>query len=137
MLIRQIDYLTKTLSYTVLLATTKKIDMENLTFEKLPQAVSELHEKINRIERLLLERQEPAKEEEILTVAQAAAFLKLSVGTVYLKVSTSEIPVNKRGNRLYFYKSELEEWIKGGRQKTVSELQLEAQKRTRSIIGNR
>ncbi|PVY40850.1 helix-turn-helix domain-containing protein [Pontibacter virosus] len=101
--------------------------MENLTFEKLPQAVSELHNKLSRIEQLLLERQGPEKEEEMFTVAQAAAFLKISVGTVYLKVSSREIPVNKRGKRLYFYKSELEEWVKGGRKKTVSELQQEAQ----------
>ena len=94
--------------------------------------MSELHEKINRIEQLLLERQSPAKEEEMFTVAQAAAFLNLSVGTVYLKVSSYEIPVNKRGNRLYFYKSELEEWVKGGRKRTVSELQREAQER----LGN-
>ncbi|TPE42490.1 helix-turn-helix domain-containing protein [Pontibacter mangrovi] len=101
--------------------------MENLTFEKLPQAVSELHDKVSRIEQLLLERQVAEKEEEMFTVAQAAAFLKLSVGTVYLKVSNREIPVNKKGNRLYFYKSELEKWIKGGRKKTVSEIQQETQ----------
>ncbi|OKL39524.1 helix-turn-helix domain-containing protein [Pontibacter flavimaris] len=49
----------------------------------------------------------------MLTVAQAAAFLKLSVGTVYLKVSNKEIPVNKRGIRLYFYESEQAQAVKG------------------------
>lgn len=111
--------------------------MENLTFEKLPQAVSELHDKLSRIEQLLLERQAPENEEEMFTVAQAAAFLNLSVGTVYLKVSSREIPVNKRGNRLYFYKSELEEWVKGGRQKTVSELHREAQQYTGKSMRHR
>jgi excisionase family DNA binding protein len=105
--------------------------MENLTFEKLPQAVSALHEKVSRIEQLLLDRHAPQQEEEMFTVAQAAAFLNLSVGTVYLKVSNREIPVNKKGNRLYFYKSELEDWVKGGRKKTLAELHQEAQEYTR------
>jgi excisionase family DNA binding protein len=101
--------------------------METFTFEQLPQAVSLLHEKINRIEQLLLEKQNPQNADEMLDISQAAAFLNLTVSTVYCKVSSREIPVNKRGRRLYFYKSELEAWVKGGRKKTVAEIQQEAQ----------
>ncbi|MFD2999296.1 helix-turn-helix domain-containing protein [Pontibacter toksunensis] len=101
--------------------------METYTFEQLPQAVSLLHEKLNQIERLLLERQEQQKTDEIFDTAQAAAFLNVSVATMYTKVCNQELPVNKRGKRLYFYKSELEEWIKGGRKRTSDELRLEAQ----------
>jgi hypothetical protein len=34
--------------------------------------------------------------------------------------------VNKRGKRLYFYRSELTEWIKSGRKKTAEEIREEA-----------
>ena len=101
--------------------------METFTFEQLPQAISQLHEKINKIELLLLEGSGQQRDnEEMFTVSQAAAFLNLSVATLYSKVCRKEIPVNKQGKRLYFYKSELSEWIKSGRRKTAEELQKEA-----------
>jgi excisionase family DNA binding protein len=105
--------------------------METLTFEQLPQAIGQLHEKITRIEQLLQERQDPHNVEEMFTVEQAAAFLNLTVSTLYRKVSSRQIPSNKRGNRLYSYKSELEAWIKAGRKKTLAELQQEAQEYAR------
>lgn len=101
--------------------------METLTFEQLPQAICQLHKKISRIEQLLQERHDLQNAEEMFTIEQAAAFLNLTVATLYRKVSSREVPANKRGNRLYFYKSELEAWIKGGRKKTLAELQWEAQ----------
>ncbi len=101
--------------------------METLTFEKLPEAVSKLQEKLNNIEQLLLEASNyPAETDELLTISQAAKFLNLSTPTIYGKVSRKEIPVNKQGKRLYFYKSELAEWIKAGRKKTLSEINQEA-----------
>ncbi|AKD04359.1 helix-turn-helix domain-containing protein [Pontibacter korlensis] len=105
--------------------------METLTFEQLPQAICQLHEKISKLEQLLQERQNPQHVEEMFTVEQAAAFLNLTITTLHRKVSSRQIPSNKSGNRLYFYKSELEAWIKGGRKKTLAELQLEAQEYTR------
>lgn len=101
--------------------------METLTFEKLPEAVSKLHEKLNNIEQLLLAaNNHPAETDELLTISQAAKFLNLSTPTIYSKVSRKEIPVNKQGKRLYFYKSELAEWIKAGRKKTLLEIKQEA-----------
>ncbi|TXK29852.1 helix-turn-helix domain-containing protein [Pontibacter qinzhouensis] len=100
--------------------------MEHFTFEQLPQALRLLHEKMNRIERLLVEQQPPQERELLLNVSQAAAFLHLSVATLYTKVSGREVPFSKRGKRLYFRKSELEEWVREGRRKTVSEIRQEA-----------
>ena len=101
--------------------------METLTFDQLPQAVSLLHEKISKIEQLLMEGLGSSDNEELFTVIKAAEFLNLSVATLYGKVCRKEIPVNKRGKRLYFYKAELADWIKSGRKKTIDELQEEAQ----------
>ncbi|MGY4539895.1 excisionase family DNA binding protein [Mucilaginibacter sp. UYNi724] len=101
--------------------------METLTFDQLPQAVSKLQDKLESIEQLLLHQHEqPPGQEELLTISSAAKFLNLSVPTIYSKVCRKEIPVNKRGKRLYFYRSELTEWIKSGRKKTTDEIREEA-----------
>ncbi|WP_432329343.1 helix-turn-helix domain-containing protein [Mucilaginibacter sp. P25] len=100
---------------------------DTLTFDQLPKAVTQIQEKLDNIEQLLLQRQEQSPEqEELMPITQAAAFLDLAVPTVYSKVCRKEIPVNKRGKRLYFYRSELTEWIKSGRKKTAEEIREEA-----------
>jgi len=65
--------------------------------------------------------------EKLLTIKEAADFLKLSVPTMYSKVSRGELPVMKRGKRLYFSEKELLEYLKAGRRKTNDELEREAE----------
>jgi len=65
-------------------------------------------------------------EEDILSIQQAADFLKLTVPTLYTLNSKGEIPSCKRGKRLYFSKADLVNWVKVGRRKTVSEIDAEA-----------
>ena len=102
--------------------------MDTITFDQLPQAVTRLHEKLDHIEELLREVNSHSPEhDELLTIAQAAKFLNLSTPTIYGKVSRNEIPVNKQGKRLYFYKSELADWIRTGRKKTIAEINLAAE----------
>ena len=99
-----------------------------LTFNELPQAVTDLQKTVNNIERLLLEKgNEPQNQpEQLLSIKEAAKFLNLSVHTLYGYVHRAEIPVCKRAGRLYFYKHELTDWLKAGRKKTVTELASEA-----------
>ena len=102
--------------------------MEPITFDQLPQAVSKLQEQLNNIEQLLLQgNNQPPETDDLLTISEAARFLNLSIPTIYGKVSRRVIPVNKQGKRLYFYKSELADWIKAGRKKTLAEITLEAE----------
>lgn len=67
-------------------------------------------------------------QEQLLTIQEAAYLLHLSVPTVYGLVHRKEVPVCKKGKRLYFPKQELIEWIKTGRKKTASELSEESLK---------
>jgi excisionase family DNA binding protein len=99
--------------------------MDHITFEQLPTAVSGLFAKLESIEKLLLNQQTVAPD-ELLTVEQAAEFLKLSVPTIYSKVQYKQVPVNKQAGRLYFSKAELIEYVKAGRKKTQAELKVEA-----------
>ena len=103
--------------------------MENLTYNDLPEAVSQLYNKLANIERLLKTQSisSPPEEDRLLTVKEAASFLNLSVPTVYGYVQRQEVPVCKRSKRLYFSKQQLTEWIKGGRKKTISEIAEEAE----------
>ncbi len=98
-----------------------------ITFEKLPQAVTQLLDKLENIERLLLIKSNtPQPESDILlTIKQAAEILHLSVPTIYGLVQRAEVPVCKRGKRLYFSKQELTTWIMAGRKKTISEIEAE------------
>lgn len=68
--------------------------------------------------------QEPEPEPDIyLPIEDAATLLRLTVPTIYRKTSRREIPgVCKRGNRLFFSKKALLEYIKQGMRKTHVEL---------------
>ena len=102
--------------------------MENLSFEKLPEAVSHLTHEIGELKRLLLEKdsQPTNSKKDLLTVQEAGDFLSLSVATIYSKVSRGELPVMKQGKRLYFSRAELLEFLKAGRRKTNAEIEAEA-----------
>ena len=104
--------------------------MKQFTFEDLPHILGKLNSKINRIEKLLRENQmgqSSGIDEELLSIDGASRLLKLSVATIYTKVCKNEIPVNKQGKRLYFYRAELLDWIKSGRIKTITEIQQEVE----------
>ena len=110
--------------------------MEQYSFDQLPRAVSELHQKLDVLQDLILEsRQVVPQAVELMTISQAAEFLNLSVQTLYGKVCHKEIPVSKKGKRLYFYKSELEDWIRSGKKKTLAELKQEFPAMVRSGKG--
>lgn len=98
--------------------------MIDLTFDKLPEAVNQLSQKLNSIEQLLLETKSEKfhSQDDLLTIQEASSFLKLSVPTLYLKVSKREICFQKKGKRLYFLKSDLLTWIKSGRSETGTEI---------------
>ena len=95
-----------------------------MTLEKLPQAVNQLSEKMDRLERLILDQNSNSQPDadKLFTIKEAAEFLHLTVPTIYLMVQRAEIPVCKRGKRLYFSKQEITSWIMAGRKQTVSEI---------------
>jgi excisionase family DNA binding protein len=98
-----------------------------LTFEQLPKAVNQLYEKLENIEKLLCEKNGITPEaDQLLTIDETAALAHLSKLTIYGLVSRAEIPCMKKGKRLYFSKTELINWIRTGRKKTVAETAIEA-----------
>jgi excisionase family DNA binding protein len=100
--------------------------MESFNFNELPEVVRRLFEKVEQIEILLVRLQpKDADDNELLDISEAADFLKVSVASLYTKVSRREIPASKPGKRLYFNRSELREWVAQGKKKTAHEINKE------------
>lgn len=97
--------------------------MKPFTFDQIPKLMGKLLDKMDHIESLLKSIRPGQKaEDQLFSIGEAAQFLNLSVATLYSKVSRNEIPVFKKGKRLYFSKSELTAWIETGKMLTNEEL---------------
>jgi excisionase family DNA binding protein len=66
-------------------------------------------------------------EKEILSTKEAAAFLGISQHQIYKLSSSGRIPTySPTGRKIYFVKSELEEWVFSGRRATVKDINSQA-----------
>lgn len=101
--------------------------METISFEQLPQAVTQLCEDMAFVKKYLLNMSNETQPEpdELLTVQGAAKFLSISVPTVYTLISKGQLPVMKRSKRCYFSKVELINYLKQGRKSTMTETTIE------------
>jgi len=101
--------------------------MKKVTFNTLPEAVGELLERIEHLEKLLMEKSPETKQKQIskpvsgksikkngdlLTVKEAGKFLKITTSNLYSYIKNKKIPFEKRNTRIYFSKPELENWSK-------------------------
>jgi len=60
---------------------------------------------------------------ETFSIQEAANYLKLKITTLYEKTSRKLIPHFKKGNKLYFSRLELEEWVRNGKVQTQDEIE--------------
>ena len=60
---------------------------------------------------------------ETFSIQEAADYLKLKITTLYEKTSRKLIPHFKKGNKLYFSRLELEDWIRNGKVQTQEEIE--------------
>jgi len=105
--------------------------MNNLLFDDLPEAISKIWFKLNAIETILNERQNEDGSERTdrwfsLEELQDYVPGNPAKATIYGWVHDREIPHKKFGKRLAFLKSEIDEWLKSKRRRTVSEIREEA-----------
>ena len=95
-------------------------ERKTLSFDQLPQAVGELLDKVDYVISRLDERKEapspsPKQEDDqLMSLDDACRFLGKKRSTLYALTSERRIPFRKRGNKLYFFKKELVEWIESG-----------------------
>ncbi len=67
------------------------------------------------------EQKEPV--EDILSIDEAAKFLGIAKQTAYIWSSKKLLPSMKVGKKLYFSRTDLMEFLKSHRRKTISEIQ--------------
>ena len=61
--------------------------------------------------------------EELLDVTQTSQLIKLTKPTLYGLVHRNKIPFYKKGKKLYFYRSEILNWINSGKSTTKEDLE--------------
>jgi len=101
--------------------------MKNYTFDQLPSFMKSIDERLDRLEELLNKTcRSEISDEDYISAKAASALLKFTLSTLYSKVCKREIPFYKQGNRLYFSRNELLDWIKEGRKKTLNDIDISA-----------
>jgi len=99
-----------------------RVISEHLAKEITPVILSEIRNELS----LTINSE---KKEEFITIKDASIHIGIAVQTIYRLVSQHEIPFYKKGKRLYFIKSELNEWIKQGNDdEEINAAELEANK---------
>lgn len=102
----------------------------DITFEQLPKAFTQLFYKLENIEKLLLSsnNSHQTENDQWFDLKGLCEYLpdKPVKPTVYGWVHLSIIPYHKRGKKLFFLKSEIDNWLKEGRKKTIAEIAREA-----------
>lgn len=102
-----------------------------ITFETLPQAVEEIKVELTHLKgtvERLLELSSGTKRDSWMNIDQLRAYHPdhPAKSTIYEWVGQNRIPVHKDGKKLRFLKSEIDEWLCGGRNKTQEEIEKEA-----------
>ena len=83
-----------------------------ITVEELEQLITKCVNNCLNEQKEMFDAKE--KEDELMTIQDAAEMLHLSVPTLYSKCSKNELPYKKRSKRLYFSKKELIRYLDEG-----------------------
>jgi len=91
-------------------------EVEYNPFKQINDRITELFTIINELKKgessLELRTQE---EDQLLTLDEAADYLKLSVPSIYRLCKDAQLPSFKKGRKILFYKAELKAWVMEGR----------------------
>ncbi len=102
------------------------MEQKEITFNDLPQVISQLVNKVESLEMTVRQHMTSSSVVKTenrhvpLTVKEACEYLKMPVATFYYKVERGEIPAIKQGKRYYIYRDELDRWLECGRKNAPS-----------------
>ena len=101
--------------------------VEEMTFDRLPEAVAYLIKEVTQIKELVECKQNPPPAKRVpIGIEDACQIIGKAKPTVYTLVRKRLLPCYKNGKKLYFFEDELLEWISKGKKKTMLEIELEA-----------
>ena len=93
-----------------------------ITFDKLPQAITYLTEQVAELKQLVSELQAPQSEKHLLVgIDDTCRIIQKAKPTIYALVRKGILPSYKKGKKLYFYEDELLAWIENGRKNTAEQ----------------
>ena len=102
---------------------------QKLLFENLPNAVADLIQGQSELKALLLNKAETQPEtDNPLSIDDIALLTGYTKPTLYGYCQKNLIPYHKKNGRLFFFKSEIIDWIKQGKRKSLSEIEDETDK---------
>ena len=105
-------------------------DMQQLTFEQLPQAVAMLIKEVKEMKSLLQSsnqmKVEPAN--QWFNLEELCAYLpdRPAKQTVYGWIGKHAIPYHKKGKKLQFSKSEIDQWLLADQRQTLVQIRVQA-----------
>jgi excisionase family DNA binding protein len=112
--------------------SSKNSQANQISFDQLPQAVSQMNTKLDQILKLVLNPPPPIQvdQDRWYDLNELVAYdpEKRSKITFYGYIRRRDIPFHKSGKKIIFLKSEIDAWLKQGRQKTHEEISTEAEK---------
>ena len=95
-----------------------------ITFNDLPEVVAQLRDEVMSLRNLLTEQRSVNNAKAVdthvpMSVEEAAEYLGIPKGTLYMKLSEGSIPATKPGKRYCLYRDELDKWLETGRKSQV------------------
>ncbi|MFY0674507.1 MAG: helix-turn-helix domain-containing protein [Bacteroidia bacterium] len=96
-----------------------------VTFETLPNAVSELIKKVELLTESINANSKSIEPDKWFTLDELVQYdpAKRTKSTLYGLVHAKKIPVHKRGKRLLFLKSEIDEWLRAASRVSLSDVE--------------
>ncbi|MGE6397350.1 helix-turn-helix domain-containing protein [Chryseobacterium scophthalmum] len=108
--------------------------MQKYTFEMLPTILARIETRLEKIENFILVGGKQEQLTDYISSKEAAKLLKFTLPTLYTKVCKGEVPSYKQGNRLYFSRAELNDWIERGKKETLEDIAEKACNISRNIF---
>lgn len=104
---------------------------DKISFNDMPEAMAYLINKVNKLEALLsnnAKSDNTTETDKWFNIQELCTYLpdRPARQTVYGWIGQRLIPYHKKGKKLQFLKSEIDNWLKADKRKTVDELQAEA-----------
>ena len=114
---RILNFVDITMSCSMLIEKRVRMANEQITFDKLPQAVGYLTEQTEQIRQIVaaLQPQTSSDKHRLIEIDEACKITRKAKPTIYTLARKGLIPAYKRGKKLYFYEDELLQWIESGR----------------------
>ena len=105
------------------------MQLEQMTFNDLPQVVAVLLNKVERVEQMIEKldvklndktKHNSSNEHIPMTLDEACDFLKMKKSTMYYHLERGNIPGTRKGKSYLLFKDELLHWVETGRTNAVS-----------------